>query len=318
MTVVINGTTGVTSVNGSAAAPSVTGTDTDTGIVYGTNTVSIATGGTERAVVDSSGNLGLGVTPLNAYTGSSFRAYEMAKANLFNFDLGGTRPVAGFNTNAYLDASANPKYIGTGYATKFESDQGKFAFYTAASGTANNAITWTQVLTVEQGKSLALQSATSQTGTGITFPATQSASTDANTLDDYEEGTYTVTATPSTSGSITLSSSVNTGSYTKVGRMVSVTAGVNVSSVSSPVGKISLNLPFPPASGIQRDGWGAPSIMINNSTSAGLNTFVALLEQTSNVVGIYLGTGTSVSSTSAQQMNSSTEIFFTLTYKTST
>jgi len=150
----------------------------------------------------------------------------------------------------------------------------------------------------------------------IVFPATQNASSDANTLDDYEEGTWTVTATPSTSGSITLSSSVNTGSYTKVGRMVSVMAGLNVSSVSSPVGKISLNLPFPPANGSQRDGWGAPSIMINNTTSAGLSTFIALLEQGSNVIGIYLGTGTSVSATSAQQMNSSTEIFFTLTYKT--
>jgi len=31
----------------------------------------------------------------------------------------------------------------------------------------------------------------STSGAGITFPATQSASTDANTLDDYEEGTWT-------------------------------------------------------------------------------------------------------------------------------
>jgi hypothetical protein len=34
----------------------------------------------------------------------------------------------------------------------------------------------------------------SASGTGITFPATASASTDANTLDDYEEGTWTPTA----------------------------------------------------------------------------------------------------------------------------
>ena len=159
---------------------------------------------------------------------------------------------------------------------------------------------------------------TSATGTGIAFPATQSASSDANTLDDYEEGTWTVTATPSTSGSITLSGSTNTGSYIKVGRMVTVMAGVNVSALSSPVGKISINLPFTPVSGSQRDGWGAPSIMLNNTSSSGVNTFVALLEQASNVIGIYLGTGTSVSATSAQQLTTNTEIFFTLTYKTST
>jgi len=53
MAVVINGTTGITSVNGSAAAPSVTGTDTDTGIVYGTNTLSLATGGTTAVTIGS-------------------------------------------------------------------------------------------------------------------------------------------------------------------------------------------------------------------------------------------------------------------------
>jgi hypothetical protein len=50
-------------------------------------------------------------------------------------------------------------------------------------------------------------------GAGITFPATQSASTDANTLDDYEEGTWT----PTSSG-VTFSSA--SGTYTKIGRLV--------------------------------------------------------------------------------------------------
>ena len=57
MTVVINGTTGITSVNGTAGAPSMTGTDTDTGIVYGTNTMSLATGGTAAVTIDSSQNV---------------------------------------------------------------------------------------------------------------------------------------------------------------------------------------------------------------------------------------------------------------------
>jgi hypothetical protein len=62
MTVTINGTTGITSVNGPAAAPSVTGADTDTGIVYGTNTLSLATGGTTAVTVDSSQNVGIGTS----------------------------------------------------------------------------------------------------------------------------------------------------------------------------------------------------------------------------------------------------------------
>jgi hypothetical protein len=65
MTIILNGSTGITSVDGSATAPSVTGTDTDTGIVYGTNTLSFATGGAERARIDSSGNLLVGTTNSN-------------------------------------------------------------------------------------------------------------------------------------------------------------------------------------------------------------------------------------------------------------
>ena len=54
MTVIINGTTGISGVDGSAAAPAATGTDTDSGIVYGTNTVSLATNGTTALTVNSS------------------------------------------------------------------------------------------------------------------------------------------------------------------------------------------------------------------------------------------------------------------------
>ena len=70
----------------------------------------------------------------------------------------------------------------------------------------------------------------------IKFPATANASSDANTLDDYEEGDFTATVTPNAGGSITLNSSINTLSYTKVGRVVTVCGWIQVSSVSSPSG----------------------------------------------------------------------------------
>jgi len=56
----------------------------------------------------------------------------------------------------------------------------------------------------------------SSSGAGISFPATQSGSTDANTLDDYEEGTWTPTDASGASLSFT---SVN-GYYTKIGNIV--------------------------------------------------------------------------------------------------
>jgi hypothetical protein len=58
----------------------------------------------------------------------------------------------------------------------------------------------------------------STSGAGITFPATQSASTDANTLDDYEEGTWT----PSVTNMTTTGSPSYAGVYTKIGNLVLV------------------------------------------------------------------------------------------------
>jgi hypothetical protein len=58
----------------------------------------------------------------------------------------------------------------------------------------------------------------STSGAGITFPASQSASSDANTLDDYEEGTWTGTIKGTTTDPTTPVTA--TGSYTKIGRQV--------------------------------------------------------------------------------------------------
>jgi hypothetical protein len=63
----------------------------------------------------------------------------------------------------------------------------------------------------------------SSTGVGIAFPAfpaTQSASSDANTLDDYEEGTWTGTLTGTVSNPSTAVTA--TGKYTKIGNTVAV------------------------------------------------------------------------------------------------
>ena len=58
----INGTTGISGVDGSASAPAVTGTDSNTGINFASDTVNINTGGSTRATVDSSGRFLLGTT----------------------------------------------------------------------------------------------------------------------------------------------------------------------------------------------------------------------------------------------------------------
>ena len=83
------------------------------------------------------------------------------------------------------------------------------------------------------GTSIALQGATSQTGAGITFPATQSASSNANTLDDYEEGTWTPVFTGGAGSIGSTAYSSRFGSYTKIGNVVTVQMAVVMSNLGS-------------------------------------------------------------------------------------
>ena len=94
-----------------------------------------------------------------------------------------------------------------------------------------------RLLSTANGQTLALDSAVPNSGTGITFPATQAASTDANTLDDYEEGTWT----PSVGGTATYSS--RTGTYTKIGRQVTAWFDVSILLVGTGSGALQ-GLPF--------------------------------------------------------------------------
>jgi hypothetical protein len=63
---------------------------------------------------------------------------------------------------------------------------------------------------------------------GIAFPATQSASADANTLDDYEEGTWT----PTLNANLTAAAAYAKGRYVKIGSMVWITYSFRVGTVS--------------------------------------------------------------------------------------
>ena len=82
----------------------------------------------------------------------------------------------------------------------------------------------------------------STSGAGITFPATASASSNANTLDDYEEGTWTPSVT-SSAGSIT-TSSVASAKYTKIGNAVNICVDVSIANIGTASGGLTISMPF--------------------------------------------------------------------------
>lgn len=222
MPIVISGTNGISGVDGTASNPSYEGTDANTGVFFpAADTVAIATGGTQRLTVNSSGN---------------------------------TQTVG---------------TISVGNATP------------------------------------------STSGAGITFPATQSASTDANTLDDYEEGTWTPTITGSTTNP-TITYIDQKGTYVKVGRLVTISCAFSYSAASGGSGNLQISgLPFPSATGQTQRFSGV----------AGYNDIVAknlalLIIDNSSVVLPYdaTTTGTTNNISVSQLVNGTKYLQFSISY----
>lgn len=105
--------------------------------------------------------------------------------------------------------------------------------------TAGRAISATQ-LTLSNGNLIVAN------GKGIDFSATPGTGT-SELLNDYEEGTWTPNLIVS-SGSLTLDLSTTKGAYTKIGRLVTLTGFIRVSSVTTPANTVRvLGIPFTPA-----------------------------------------------------------------------
>jgi len=100
------------------------------------------------------------------------------------------------------------------------------------------AVAGTVTVTLPATSGTMVVSGTTPSLNGITFPATQVPSADANTLDDYEEGTWT----PSLGGTTTYSG--QTGSYIKIGRMVTVKATIVVTLIGTGSNNAISGLPF--------------------------------------------------------------------------
>jgi hypothetical protein len=157
---------------------------------------------------------------------------------------------------------------------------------------------------------------TTLTGTnGITFTATQSASSDANTLDDYEEGTWTpIIVGTTTAGTGTYSS--QNGRYTKVGNMVTATSYVEWSAHTG-TGAMRLGgLPFATLSATANLGGVAVGYNHNIALTANnVLTAYTLANSTECVVDQYpVGGGASTT----VPIDTAGGIVFTVSYLTST
>ena len=153
-------------------------------------------------------------------------------------------------------------------------------------------------------------------GLGINFDAVEGSSATSTVLDDYEEGTFNATIIAET-GSITADTSDNLCFYTKIGRLVTVSGRISVSSVSNPGGTLDIgNLPFNLASAGETSHAGAVAVNIYNAASNFGGQVVAEMRLQGTILIRGNGGTTSSVHNAAANIDSGSLIGFTATYPT--
>ena len=133
----------------------------------------------------------------------------------------------------------------------------------------------------------------------------------AGALDDYEEGTYATSFTPS-NGTITLNASYDALGYTKIGNVVTVTGYLKVSSVSNPSGILYIGLPFTAASSAK---YSAAALCVFNVTGSGTTSDSwSIIDNNSNTIQVYNGGGGSVAANWANRIVTNTDVRLSATY----
>jgi hypothetical protein len=198
--------------------------------------------------------------------------------------------------NCYIASGGTYKYVNAGSASEIQQGGSQIGFYAADSGLAGGTVTMNLMGYMDGYQNLWYN----HTGR-LQFPSTQNASSDANTLDDYEEGTWT----PTDASGAGLSFAVAGGRYIKIGKMVHIQFNVLYPATADASSAKIGSLPFTSVSSAYRAALVKGYDMAANPTSG-------LVDTNAVTASLYAGTGFA---TNAQC--SSKDLYFSTTYEAS-
>jgi hypothetical protein len=237
------------------------GTGTSVGLNVGSGkTLAVAgtlsnSAGTANGVAYLNGSKALTTGSALVFDGTNSRLSVNQSSSIFGAQLEVTASTGGQAVGIHGRAADGLSNIvfgangaGTEYARIQSDNTSSLQFGAGSTGATKMTLTSNGVLALSGAS-------TSATGVGITFPATQSASTDVNTLDDYEEGSWTpgISFGNGTTG-ITYNAST-AGFYRKVGSLVMLTGYVQLSNKGSSTGIVRVTgLPFTSNGGTGEQG----------------------------------------------------------------
>ena len=166
MTLILNGTSGLSDVDGSAATPAIRGTDANTGIFFpAADTIAFSEGGVEAMRIDSSGNVGIGITP-SAWN-SAIKPIQLGTQGAYITGITSSWSAGGYTyigNNGYYDTSW--KYSISQSAAQYTQAGDQHIWSSVGAGTAGAAITFVERMRIDSSGNL-LVGTTSATSSGF-------------------------------------------------------------------------------------------------------------------------------------------------------
>jgi hypothetical protein len=264
-----------------AARLNVTGATIPANGVYlgSANNLSFSANSTLGMTLNSTG-LGVGVSP-------SFKLHVQENASNVIARFTGSNANGSVIDIINTGTGGGSYKIGSNYTI---GGAGEFAIYDSTAAATRLLISSTGNVGV--GVTPSAGRGAIQLSAGVGFPATQVASSDANCLDDYEEGTFT----PIDSSGAGLTFSTAAGTYTKIGRQVIVYYNVTFPSTASTALITIGGLPFAAATSPSVANPGSGSITFQTSSISNASFAIA---PTASTITVFTLAGTAVTNVSA-------------------